>query len=138
MSPQEKAKYDLSGAKIYNFTPEVQGSNIVSGETVKDNIFIGTQHNYALEQKQNLAEAAAEIQAILDQLSQTYPTNTITGKKAIAIRAIEEIENHPSLAERVVSALKAGGVAALEQMLNHPAASFFIGALEDWKGTREG
>jgi hypothetical protein len=35
-----------------------------------------------------------------------------------------------------LSALKAGGVSAFEQLLNHPAASFVIGALEDWKNSQ--
>jgi hypothetical protein len=37
-----------------------------------------TSNTYASEQKQNLTEAAAEIQQLLEQLSQSYPTNTIT------------------------------------------------------------
>lgn len=133
----ESFKYNLSGAKIGNFTPKAQGSNIIAGNEVRDNTFIGTQHNFAPEQKQNLAEAAAQIQALLDQLSQTYSPTTTTGRMAIATHAIEWIESDPSLAERILSAIKAGGVAALEQMLNHPAASFVIGALEDWRKTRE-
>lgn len=66
MNEQEKSKYDLSGAKISNFNPEAQGSNMIAGHEVKDNTFIGTQHNYAPEQQQNLAQAAAQIQALLD------------------------------------------------------------------------
>ncbi|WP_238361207.1 hypothetical protein [Iningainema tapete] len=35
------------------------------------------------------------------------------------------------------SALKSGGIQALAQLLNHPAASFVIGALEDWQKTKD-
>ena len=54
----------------------------------------------------------------------------------IAAETIKSIENNPTLAERVISALKAGGVQAIGQLLNHPAASFVIGALEDWEKTK--
>lgn len=90
---------------------------------------------YEAEQ-QNLAEAAAQIQALLEQLSKTYPADTTTGKMKLATEVIERIESNPTLMERILSALKAGGVSALEQALNHPAASFVIGALEDWQQTK--
>ncbi len=92
---------------------------------------------YAAGEKQNLAEAAAEIQALLEQLSKTYPADTTTGKMRLATEVIDRIESNPTLMERIFSALKAGGISALEQALNHPAASFVIGALEDWKETAE-
>jgi trans-aconitate methyltransferase len=84
-----------------------------------------------------LAEAAAEIQQLLEQLSQTYPTNTTTEKMVVATAAIQHIENNSKLYQRVLSALKAGGIQALGQFLNHPAASFVIGALEDWQKSKD-
>ncbi len=93
---------------------------------------------YAAGEKQNLAEAAAEIQALLEQLSKTYPADTTTGKMRLATEVIERIESNPTLMERILSALKAGSISALEQALNHPAASFVIGALEDWQQTKVG
>lgn len=83
------------------------------------------------DKQQDLAEAAAQIQALLEQLSQTYPTNTRKGKMIIAGEAVEEIEKNPQLTQRLLSAAKAGSLAAIESMLNHPAASFVIAALED-------
>lgn len=82
-------------------------------------------------------KTAAEIQKLLDQLSQTYPTNTTTGKMQLAAEAIAQIENNPTLMQRLLSAIQAGGTAALEQYLNHPAASFVMGVIEDWKQTKE-
>ena len=84
---------------------------------------------------QNLAEAAAEIQKLLEQLERTYSTDTTTGRMQIATDTINCIENSPALAERILSALKAGGSAALESFLDHPAASFAIAALEDWQNS---
>ena len=50
---------------------------------------------------------------------------------AIAGEAIDQIEQNPSLTQRLLSAAKAGSLAAIESMLNHPAASFVIAVIED-------
>ena len=102
---------------------EIKGMAKVAGEI------------YEAEQ-QNLAEAAAQIQALLEQLSKTYPADTTTGKMKLATKVIERIESNPTLMERILSALKAGSISALEQALNHPASSFVISALEDWQKTK--
>jgi uncharacterized protein YjbI with pentapeptide repeats len=70
------------------------------------------QHNYALEQKQTLAEAAAEIQQLLKQLEQTNPTATET-------QQIEHIndETTPKFKKRVVGALQATGEAAIDEFV---------------------
>jgi hypothetical protein len=91
--------------------------------------------NYS--QSQSLADAAAEIQKLLEQLDTTYSAATDTDKMTIATKAIEQIENDKALAQRILSALKNGGVSALEAFLNHPAASFVIGALEDWQQSKQ-
>ena len=117
-----KTKYDQSHANIGGFVDTAQSG---SQQTFNQNIS-------APEQKQNLAEAAAEIQQLLEQLSQSYPTNTMSGKLALAAEVTQRIENNPTLAQKTISALSAGGTAALEQLLSHPAASFVIAALDDW------
>ncbi|AKG23452.1 pentapeptide repeat-containing protein [Calothrix sp. 336/3] len=89
------------------------------------------------QQKQTLAEAAAEIQKLLEQLDKTYPSNTTTGKMEIATGVIQHLDCHPDFAERLMSAIKAGSVQAIAQLLNHPAAAFVIGALDDWQKTKE-
>lgn len=95
----------------------------------------GDYYNNVTE-KSSLTEAANEIQQLLDQLSKNNSTATMTGKMKIAGEVIEEIENNPALMQRVIGALKAGGVSAFEQALNHPAASFVIGALEEWQNSK--
>jgi hypothetical protein len=87
-------------------------------------------------EQQNLVEAAAQIQQLLEQLEKSYPTNTTTGRMAIATEAIKQIEANPTLMTRVLSAISAGGVSAVESFLNHPAASFVVGALQDWQTTK--
>ncbi|BAZ21422.1 hypothetical protein NIES4073_23000 [Kalymmatonema gypsitolerans NIES-4073] len=112
---------NVSGGNVYGGMQAAQGNNNQQ-----------TSNTYASEQKQNLASAAAEIQQLLEQLSQSIPTNTVSGRMAVATEAIQRIENNPTLMQKVISALRAGGAAALEQLLSHPAASFVIAALEDW------
>lgn len=92
---------------------------------------------YAASKQENLAEAAAEIQKLLEQLDKSYPIDTTLGKMQVATETIKAIENNPMRIQRVTSALKAGGVQALAQLLNHPAASFVISALEDWQKNKE-
>lgn len=84
-------------------------------------------------EQRNLTETAAEIQQLLEQLDKSYSTDTTAGKMAIATEAIKQIESNPTLMKRIISAAKAGSISALEAALNHPAASFAIGAIEDWQ-----
>ncbi|MFP4102418.1 hypothetical protein [Coleofasciculus sp.] len=87
-------------------------------------------------EQQNLTEAAFQIQQLLEQLDKSYPTDTTAGKMTIATEAIKQIEANPTLMARLMSAISAGGVSALDAFLNHPAASFVIGALQDWQETK--
>lgn len=93
-----------------------------------------TNHNY--NNSQDLPQAAAEIQTLLEQLEKTYPTNSTDEKMEIATKAIQHINNNPKLASKILSALRSGGISALDSLLDHPAASFVIGALEDWKSVQ--
>ena len=85
--------------------------------------------------QKTLAEATKEIQELLEQLDKSYDTSSYSGKVKIADETIKNIENNSDLKAQIISALKVGGVKAFEQFLNHPAASFVIGALEDWQKT---
>lgn len=126
-SKENKASMSSNGRTINmgsgNYNERIEG-NYVQG------------NYYAGGEKQSLVDAAAEIQKLLEQLDKSYPNNTTTGKMAIATEAIEYIDSNQALAQRVLSALKAGGTQALAQLLNHPAASFVIGALEDWQKSK--
>jgi hypothetical protein len=91
---------------------------------------VNTINNKTNEKKKSLAEAAAEIQQLLDQLSETYPTKTVAEKSAVATKAIEEIEKKPDVKEKVIKALKAGGVAALMELTNNPVVKILTPMLE--------
>ncbi|WP_199348427.1 hypothetical protein [Microcoleus sp. FACHB-SPT15] len=102
----------------------------IEGNYVQGNYYAGSQ-------QKSIDEIAAEIQQLLEQLDKFYPTDTTTGKMALATEAMSRIESNSSLAERIISALQAGSIEAIAQLLNHPATSFVIGALEDWKKTKK-
>lgn len=108
------------------------GIGHMSGGVNKDNVKIAGVLNEA-EQK-NLAETAAEIQQLLQQLEQSYPTTTAAEQVTVAAKAIEQIENNPTLKQRAISALKAGGLKAFEEAIAHPAAKIIVAALEGWQG----
>ena len=81
-------------------------------------------------EQQNLTHAAEEIQQLLKQLSQTHPTETLSQKAVVAEKAIKQIENNPSLKERVVNAIKAMGVEALMEAIDHPIANVLRAGIE--------
>lgn len=78
---------------------------------------------------QNLVEAAAEIQKLLNQIAQTNPTIT---ESAVAEAIQHEIKENPTLKQRLRSALKAGGIEALKAIFNHPLVSVPIETIKGW------
>jgi len=96
-----------------------------------DNSVIVTQHNYG--EGQNLTEAAREIKQLLEQLSQTYPTNTLVEQAVVGEKAIEEIENNPSLKQRTIAALKASSIEAFVQLIHHPVINVMRSSFEAWQ-----
>jgi uncharacterized protein YjbI with pentapeptide repeats len=125
MSDSSSSQNNLQGANIGNY------ANQVSGNARQQT----NQYNYDSRSQQNLADAAKEIQALLDQISKTSSGSTTSDKLAVANQALQCIQGDFSMSQRVMSAISAGSISALEQLLNHPAASFFISMLEDWKKT---
>ena len=113
---------------------EVYGVGINKGN-INTSKFAKTMTIYE-SQQQNLTEAARDIQELLEQLEKTYPSETTMDRMKIATEVITHIDNHPTKAQKIFNAIKAGGVAAVEQLLNHPASSFVIAALNDWQKSK--
>lgn len=90
----------------------------MSGGTIAGNAKVAGVINEATPQ--NLAQAAAEIQQLLDQLSENYPAKTIAQKGAIADKAIEEIRNNPSLLKKVTQVIDVNGINALAEAVDRP------------------
>jgi len=113
-----------SETRNVNFNAPIQGAGYVEG----------TNYYYASpEQKQSLAEAAAEIQQLLVQLSQTYPTTTVSEQMFVATKALEEIEKKPQLKQRVIGALQSGGAEALRELVDNSIVNVLLAVLEGWK-----
>ena len=106
-APRKLTKNDFRGASF--------AGGFVDAETSYANQIGGTINNYPAEQKQNLADAAAEIQQLLQQLEQNYPDATeIEKQSALAVNLQQEIKQNPTFKARLTNALKEGGIEALK------------------------
>jgi len=115
-------------APTFNFYGQV--GNLNTSEVTNHRDQVGIQHNYAPEQ--NLAEAAAKIQQLLDQLAKTNPTNTEAEKKSFVVKAVNSINNQPTLKDRAWGAVKGGGIEAVKAIANHPAVSIPVEIVKGW------
>ncbi|WP_335064988.1 pentapeptide repeat-containing protein [Nostoc sp.] len=122
---KKQSNFDLKGAQF--------AGGLVNADTVNAGQIGGNMTNYSPEQRQNLAEAAAEIQQVLNQLSQTYPTNTPLEKQIAITEALKQIDSNPTLKARVIGALKAGGTEALKELVDHPLVNILLATLEGWQ-----
>jgi internalin A len=108
-----------------NFQINTEGGSIKGIFGGEGNTII--ENNYTAEQKQNLVEAAAEIQKLLNQLSQTSTTNELI-TEAMSL----EIKRNPTLKAKLRSALKAGGLEALKAIFNHPLFNIPAETIKGW------
>ena len=92
----------------------------------------GDYHNNP-EQKQNLAQAAREIQQLLENLSETYPTSTNKEKMVVIGEVVDQIESNPTLKGKVINALKAGGTEAFKEAIDHPLVNILVATIEGWQ-----
>jgi Leucine-rich repeat (LRR) protein/GTPase SAR1 family protein len=107
----------------------VRGDKIGGDKVMRDKI--GTQINNV----PNLAQAALEIQELLDTLSDTYNPSTFNGQEKIKIAAIESIAQNPTLKARIVNAVKEGSYTALEEAVDRPIIKILMAT---FKGFAEG
>ena len=124
--PKKVSKFDLQNAQF--------AGGLVDADTVTARQIGGNINNLTPQQRQNLAQAAAEIQQLLKQLEQSYPTNTPLEKQVVVTEALKQIESNPTLKARVIGALKAGGTEALKELVDHPLINILLATLEGWQG----
>ncbi|WP_414573119.1 pentapeptide repeat-containing protein [Nostoc sp. CCY 9925] len=106
---------------------------LVNADTVNAGQIGGNITNYNPEQRQNLAQAAAEIQQLLNQLSQSYPTATTSQRMTVVANAVDRIESNPTLKARVIGALKAGGTEAFKELIDHPLVNILLASIDGWQ-----
>jgi hypothetical protein len=100
-------------------------------ESIQGNYIQGNY--YAGGESKTLADAAAEIQALLEQLESSYPTDTTSGQMVAAAEVVKRIESDPTMKQRVINAVKEGGLAAFEKAIDNPAGAFITGAVKGWQ-----
>jgi HEAT repeat protein len=92
---------------IVNFTqynPTIGVNNAAEGSNIK------FKQNVKNVTEQDLAEAAQKIQALLNQLAQTYPPTTEPQKQTFIQKFLERLESTPDL----IKVLLAGGIEGLK------------------------
>ncbi len=107
------------------------GIGHMSGGEIKGNAKVAAEINEA--EKQNLADAATEIQQLLEQLSETNPTTTYKEKTAVVGEVVDRIESNPTLKAKVINALKAGGTEAFKEAIDHPLVNILVATIEGWQ-----
>jgi uncharacterized membrane protein len=101
-----------------------------SDDNVAGDKVMGDKINTQINHSQNLAQAAQEIKALLNQLDQDYDRTTPTGQAMISAQAIASIDQNPTLKDRIINALKEGGTAALEAAVDHPAVKPLLATMK--------
>ncbi|NEO23046.1 pentapeptide repeat-containing protein [Moorena sp. SIO4A5] len=114
----------MSNTQYNEFNNPNYGS--IAGRDYTGNVI----HNHASDK--NLTEAAAEIQQLLNQLSQTNPTTTNKERNAVVGEVVDQIENNPPLKDKVINALKAGSVETFKEAIDHPLVNILMATIEGW------
>ena len=103
------------------------GDNVAGDKIYGDKIGRDKITNY---NSQNLAQAAQDIKALIDQLSSDYDTTTLSGKMRVSAEVVEKIETNPTLKERTISAIKELGTTAVEEAIDHPIAKIVVAGVK--------
>jgi internalin A len=126
---ENQAKH-LIKTETYNEQTGNFGIGQMSGGEIQDNAKVGGIINES--QQKSLAEVAKEIQELLDQLSQTYPTIKTTEKMEVVGKAIDIIEENPSFKSKVIKVLKAVGTESFKEAVDHPLVNILMAGIEAW------
>ena len=80
----------------------------------------------------DLAAAAHDIKALLNELSEGHNPDTAKGQTKIKESAIARIRQTPQLRARSLKALKSAGEEALEQAIQHPVAKVVVEGIKSF------
>jgi HD superfamily phosphohydrolase len=107
------------------------GIGHMSGGTINEGAKVAGIINEA--QQKSIAEVATEIQQLLEQLSNTYPTSNKVEELTLVTKAVEQIENNSNLKAKFVSALKNVGIETFKEAVNHPLINILVAAVDGWQ-----
>ncbi|MBO1349787.1 MAG: hypothetical protein EBE86_021505 [Hormoscilla sp. GUM202] len=101
----------------------------VAGEVKDDNII----HKYFQAEQQSLAEAAAKIKALLQELEKDYSTETPPQRSALAAEAIGQMEQNQTLKQQILEVLNVASLKTLIETIDHPLANILRAGMEEWQ-----
>jgi hypothetical protein len=121
---------NVHGTVMHNPQESVTQNNDFKNATIGGGVAAG---NYSGDvtnhytQSQTLAEAAAEIQKLLEQ---TYPTNTLVEKAEVAEKALIQIKSNLALKSKILRVLAALGKEALKEAIDNPVINVLIAGID--------
>jgi hypothetical protein len=117
----------IDGDKVMGDKDTIAGNKMktgdVAGDAIAGNKIVNTQ---------DLAQAAKDINALINQLSTDYDTTTPSGKRKLTDRILETLEGNTTIQNRVLKALTGAGKVALEEAIDHPIAKVLVAGLEGY------
>jgi hypothetical protein len=114
----------------------IAGDKVAGDKVMGNKVQIGTVQGDAVAgnkivNSQNLAQAAQDIKALLDQLAIAHPTDDDFTQ---AGRAVGAIQSNPTLKQRLINAAKESGTAAVEKaiaaVVDNPAVSIIVAGVK--------
>lgn len=85
-------------------------------------VIIGDQNQANIE----LAQTAKELETVINKFAAVCDVESPVGQEVIKTAVLAEIQQKPTLKQRVGKALRASGEQALIEAVNHPAAKIAI------------
>ncbi|NER99153.1 MAG: protein kinase [Symploca sp. SIO1B1] len=116
-APKKYTKNELPGATFGGgwVDSDTVNSNQIGAGAFYAHQIGGNINNYPSEQRQSLADAAEEIQKLLQQLEQSYPNaGKLEKQSTLTFTLQQEIKQNPTFRKRLKKALKEGGLEALK------------------------
>jgi hypothetical protein len=100
------------------------------GDNIAGDKVLGDKNQTQINNNPDLAQAARDIKALLDELSEEYNPNSDKGQTKIKESAWAQIKQNPQIKQRTLKALKAVGEETLEQAIDHPVAKVAIKGIQ--------
>ena len=126
----------MSGDKTWT-GDRINGDKVTGDKVAGNKMQIGAVQGDAIAgnktvNTQNLAQAAQDIKALINQLSTDYDTTTPSGKRKLSDRVLETLEGNKTVQSRALNALKEVGKTAFEEAIDHPVARVLVAGLEGY------
>ncbi|MGL5083478.1 MAG: pentapeptide repeat-containing protein [Microcoleaceae cyanobacterium] len=81
----------------------------------------------------DLARVAEELEQVILQVDEVYPTRAISEQMRAAAEVICQVEHTSELKQLVSNTLRSGNLKVFERVIAHPMGYFVIAALQSWQ-----